>query len=222
MGFSDPFSDIGNGIRHAASLEVRELPGLPHPAPSPLDVSHVLRGLHLRSFRSLVSCCAAHGISITGSGGMFSPSRSRDRQSRILADRAQGTRHTTAEAEAGSMEPPPPKRRRTPPENPQTSQAVPARRSHTRTPGRAHLHRQRTDGQGRTQGGSTFRTPKLSRAQPAQANPNKPHKLPAKENPTETMSLSTGARPESLSPEASAQSAKADQARTRNWNALAL
>jgi hypothetical protein len=95
MGFSDPFSDSGNGIRHAASCEVRELPGLPHPAPSPLDVSHVPRGLHLRSFCSLVSCCAAHGISITGSGRMFSPSRSEERQSRILADQAQGKRHTT-------------------------------------------------------------------------------------------------------------------------------
>lgn len=87
------------------SCEGRELPGLPHPAPSPLNVSHVLRGLHLRSFRNLVSCCAAHGISITGSGRMVYPSRSEDRQSRILADRVQGKRLTTRRQ--GSAESPP-------------------------------------------------------------------------------------------------------------------
>jgi hypothetical protein len=49
LAFSDPPSDIKVGIRHASPFPGLRLPGLPHPAPSPPDVSRVLRGLLLRS-----------------------------------------------------------------------------------------------------------------------------------------------------------------------------
>jgi hypothetical protein len=215
MGFSDPFSDIGNGIRHADTLAraansraclTRHLPlstfltssgvctsdpfaTLFHAAPLMGFPSPVLEGWSIQAEAKIDNLASW----LTGFKGNASPPEGRGAQSRHPKGRL-------------TQEPP----------------DVAGRRSVTQAPGRAHLHRQRTSGQGRTQGGSTFQTPTLSWEPHAQANPNKSHKPPAKENPTETMSLPTGARPESLSPDASAQSAKADQTRTRHWNALAL
>jgi hypothetical protein len=50
MGFSEPFSDIWVGIRvRGVCFQGRELPGLPHPAPFPLSVSHTLRDFLFRA-----------------------------------------------------------------------------------------------------------------------------------------------------------------------------
>lgn len=53
IAFLDPSSDIQVEVRHATLFPGRELPGFPHPAPSPLGVSHTLRGLLLRALSQL-------------------------------------------------------------------------------------------------------------------------------------------------------------------------